>query len=261
MNAAVEIRESTAVVEQHPSSDVDAILHMIERVAADPNADPERVEKFMAMYEKAMERKALLAFNAAMQSAKKAMPAVVRDAENDQTHSRYARLETISDAIDPVIFEHGFTIIFGTDVSPMAGHYRVTAELSHNEGHSKSFHADIPADGVGMKGNQNKTPTHAFGSTMSYGRRYLKLLIFDVTLRNEDDDGNRAGAVTVTDEQAATIRELIEVAVAEQAENGVTKDGFTKRFLSYMKAETISDIRAAHYKRAIDAINSTRVSK
>jgi hypothetical protein len=46
---------------------------------------------------------------------------------------------------------------------------------------------------TGPKGNQNKTATHGFGSTMSYGRRYLICLIFNITLTNEDQDGNQPG--------------------------------------------------------------------
>ena len=51
-------------------------------------------------------------------------------------------------------------------------------------------HFDLALDGVGLKGNPNKTAVQASGSTISYGRRYLKLMVFDVVLTNEDNDGN-----------------------------------------------------------------------
>jgi hypothetical protein len=49
--------------------------------------------------------------------------------------------------------------------------------LSHTAGHSRHYQADVPIDNTGPKGAQNKTMTHGFGSALSYGRRYLKLLI------------------------------------------------------------------------------------
>jgi hypothetical protein len=50
-------------------------------------------------------------------------------------------------------------------------------------------HADIFADTKGPRGTPNKTATQGFGSTMSYGRRYLKALMFDLVIAGEDDDG------------------------------------------------------------------------
>jgi hypothetical protein len=85
-------------------------------------------------------------------------------------------LEAVSDAIDPVFRRHGFSRRSGPRTARYAGHYRVTCRLSHIGGHHRDYQADVPADTVGIKGNQNKTATHGFGSALSYGRRYLKLL-------------------------------------------------------------------------------------
>lgn len=249
--AIVEREEQTGAVVAHPASDTDALLAIIERVASDPEADPERVERFMALYEKAAARKALLAFNAAMSAAQNAMPAVVRDAENKQTSSRYARLETISDAIDPVIHGNGFSISYGTFVSTLPGHYGVRAEVAHIGGHIKTFDADVPADTVGPKGNQNKTPTHGFGSTMSYGRRYLKLMIFDVKLKGEDKDGNKPGDV-LTEEQVEEINGLIDEAVASRP--GTDRAAWLTDFLAFMGASGLLEIRAKDFDKATTAI-------
>jgi hypothetical protein len=73
----------------------------------------------------------------------------------------------------------------------MPSHYRVTCTVSHTAGITKDYHADVPTDMHGIKGTQNKTATHGWGSAMSYGRRYLKMLIYDVKLT--DDDGKAAG--------------------------------------------------------------------
>ena len=123
---------------------------------------------------------------------------------------------------------------------------RITCELSHNAGHSKHFHADIPIDAAGMAGKVNKTPTHAFGSTMSYGRRYLTLMIFDIA--TEDDDGNRAGnGAVISDEQATDLLNLINEVGADKA-----------KFLAYMRVDSIADIPVAKLGGAIAKLEAKR---
>ena len=57
--------------------------------------------------------------------------------------------------------------------------------------------------------------THAGGSALSYAKRYLLLMIFNVTIgdpgRASDDDGNSAGGNnTITDKQAAELIKLLD---------------------------------------------------
>lgn len=48
-----------------PPSDPSAVLALIERVALDPRADVEKLERLMAMYERLKEKEVELAYNAA----------------------------------------------------------------------------------------------------------------------------------------------------------------------------------------------------
>lgn len=50
----------------------------------------------------------------------------------------------------------------------------------------------MPADGKGAKGGDVMTKTHAAGSAMSYGQRYLLKMIFNLAV-GDDDDGQKAG--------------------------------------------------------------------
>ena len=177
-----------------------SLLAVIERAATNPNIDVEKMERLLDMQERIIAREAEQDFNAAMAQLQAELPAVVRDAENSSTGSRYAKLETIARAIMPKITGQGFSLSYGTDNCPLDDHYRVTCLVSHIGGHTRRYHADVPTDLTGLKGNPNKTRTHAFGSTMSYGRRYLLCLIFNVTLVNEDDDGVAAGG-KISEEQ------------------------------------------------------------
>lgn len=185
----------SAVIE-HPDTVVPssaAIIQVIERAALNPDIDVEKMERLLAMQERILTRNAEVAFNAAMRAAQEEMPKVLRNKRNDQTNSNYADLEKVNEVIVPVYTKHGFSLSFGTADTTIPAHIRITCVVSHVEGHSRPYFSDMPLDLAGIKGNQNKTPTHAHGSTMSYGRRYLTLLIFNITLTNEDNDGNRSG--------------------------------------------------------------------
>jgi hypothetical protein len=188
MNAVVESPQT-----QTQRSDATALIQVIERAAANEKIDVEKMERLLAMQERILDRNAEVAFNEAMRAAQEEMPKVLRNKRNDQTNSHYADLEKVNEIIVPVYVKHGFSLSFGTADTPTLGHIRITCLVSHVAGHSRPYFCDMPLDIAGIKGNQNKTPTHAHGSTMSYGRRYLTLLIFNITLTNEDNDGNGLG--------------------------------------------------------------------
>jgi len=69
---------------------------------------------------------------------------------------------------------------------------RTVAIVTHAAGHNKRHHIDLPPDDSGAKGNVNKTGVQAAGSTNAYARRYLSLMIFNVSTE-DDNDGNTAG--------------------------------------------------------------------
>jgi len=226
-NAVTKHQEPKGGVAQ--VSDTNSFLGFIAEAARDPSVDVSKMERLFEMRERMIDRQAHLEFNAALKAAKAAMPGILRNKYNDQTKSHYANLESVSDAMDPVITNHGFSLSFGTADSPKADHYRVTCTLAHEGGHEKEYFADIPIDSAGIKGTANKTLTHAFGSTMSYGRRYLKMMIFDV--KTTDDDGNAAGnpeSVFMSDDQLAELEALIK-------ETGTDK----ARFLKFLKEDSL----------------------
>lgn len=192
MNATTEIVKN----EQSPA-DNGSLLSVIARAASDPSVDIDKLERLLEMQERVVARDAERRFNEAMAAAQKEMPQIKRGGKNSTTNSTYAELDAMSEAMLPIIAKHGFALSFGTDVSPLEKHYRVTCDVSHIGGHTRRYVADVPADLTGMKGTQNKTSTHAFGSTLSYGRRYLKMLIFDVA--TTDDDGRAASGGELID--------------------------------------------------------------
>jgi hypothetical protein len=189
MTALAKHQEQAGQVVTHQDSAADAWLSMIERAARDPSVDVSKMERMFEMRERVMKTSAEQAFNVSFVAVRAAVGPVIKNKSNDQTRSKYADLFAIADVLDPIMTENGFAATFGTADCPLENHYRITGTLLHAQGHSKEYHVDVPVDGAGIKGQTNKTATHAFGSTMTYGRRYLKVAMFDISIT--DNDGNR----------------------------------------------------------------------
>jgi hypothetical protein len=232
-----------------PQSEAVAVVSMLERMINDPTIDLSRIEKVLEM-RKAMEEDAQRkAFNAAMAACKAELPQVVKNAENTDNKSQYATLDKIGHAIDAVIAKYGFSTSFNPAPGAPPGFQRIEATVAHTAGHERHYTADLPLDAAGKNGTINKTPIHAWGSTMSYGRRYLTMMIFDVKSKvaTPDDDGRGANAsATIGAEKAIELMALIK-----------EFDADLEQVLKYYKIETLPDLpvkRLAEAERAIRSV-------
>jgi hypothetical protein len=174
-----------------PISDSAALMSAVARAAADPAVDVEKMERLFAMHERMATRQAEQDYADAMTQAQRAMPTIGKDRHNTQTNSWYSTLDKINQQIAPIYTEHGFSLSFDTQDSTLTDHVRVVCRVLHKGGCTKEYHYDTPLDSAGIAGKVNKTPTHARGSAITYGRRYLTLMIFNLAT-GEDDDGNAA---------------------------------------------------------------------
>lgn len=231
-------------ISDEPVNDSTAMMVMIERAVRDPSVDVEKMERLMAMQERVMERQSIIDFNNAMAESQSEMSPIATNKKNDQTHSRYADLDAISKAIKPIYTRHGLVMSFGSDVSPMEGHYRITCCVSHIGGYSKDYHADIPSDLTGLKNTPNKTKVHAFGSTMTYGRRYLTMLIFDIQIGIDTDGNVPQTPQIITSDEMANLYNLLEDSHSDQA-----------AFLAYYKVEKIEVFPCGNYRQAVAQLN------
>lgn len=222
------------------------ILSVIARAASDPNTDVDKLARLLEMQERVLARDAEQAFSDAMEAAQAEIKPVTKNRANNETKSKYANLEAISEAIDPIIHSHGFSLSFGTDNSELPNHYRVTCKIRHRAGHTDHAFADVPVDMTGPKGAQNKTMTHGFGSALSYGRRYLKLLIFDVA--TTDDDGRGAGSgAPVSEDQLIQLQTMA---------SGVGAD--LQRFCKYFRVPSLKEVPARRFDEAMKALSAKR---
>src|SRR5690606_40950072 len=160
----------------------------------DPTVSIERVEQAFAFYQKVQAEPARKAFALALVEAKREMEPIAKDAYNPQTKSRYASLTALDKALRPIYTKHGFAVSYNTEQSAFENHVKIICTVAHSLGHERTYSVDMPCDGKGAKGGDVMTKTHAMGSAISYGRRYLLASVFNVTTADlPDDDGNAAG--------------------------------------------------------------------
>lgn len=230
-----EAQMSTDLVEHKATTPMDLLA-----VAVENNLDPDRLGKLMDLQERWERNQAEKAYAVAMHAAQQAMPKVHKGSKNSQTGSTYAALEDVQSVARPVYSAHGFSMNYGEGDCPVEKFKRTVCDVRHVGGHCVRYHLDLPIDGVGAKGNAigNMNPVQACISTTSYGQRRLCCMIWNITLSDEDDDG-QAGA-TITEEQIATLNEWIESTNAD-----------VPRFLSWLGVEKLSQISAQQFPNAL----------
>lgn len=244
-----------------PADNSAAMISMIERAATNPDVDVEKMERLYGMYEKIEAKKAESEFHSAMSRAQKRMGRVSADAVNPQTKSRYASYAALDRVLRPIYTDEGFALSFDEADGAPDGCMRVVCHVSHEAGHSRTHHKDMPIDGLGAKGNAVMTTTHARGSAQSYGMRYLLKAIFNVAVGEDDDDGVAADQPeTITSKQVGELTDHISAA-AERT--GDSEDAVERRFLAWLnkawksgEAKELSDIPANLYDRCVSQLKS-----
>jgi len=224
------------VIEQAPPvAEGATLLQVISRAASDQGTDVEKMERLMAMYERIEAKRAEAAYASALSDMQDALPAIGERGKakvNGEVRYTFALWEDINTAIKPVLKAHGFALSFRTDFTDGIS---ITAVLSHRGGHSERTTIKLPADSSG-----SKNAVQAVASSVSYGKRYTAGALLNLTSHGEDDDAYRAAADYITEEQAVTLRDLLEATGSNEA-----------KFLEWLKVASLSDIPAKRYGDAL----------
>jgi hypothetical protein len=169
------------------------LLTMIERAARDPQVDLEKMQRLLDMHEVMVNREGEREMNAALVAASQDMQPIVADATNPQTRSKYATFAALDRQAKPIYTQHGLALSFNTEPTSTPDTIRVICYLHHTSGSTRRYQTpDLPVETTGLAGKSMMTRMHATGSAMTYGKRYLLLLIFNLAV-DDDDDGNAAG--------------------------------------------------------------------
>jgi hypothetical protein len=235
-------KQAVAARQEAAPADGDAMMAMIERVVASPDANMENVQKLFDLYERDQANKAKQAYTTALAEMQPEMP-VIDERGKGHGSIKYALWEDINEAIKPVLSGHGFALSFrvgeGTET------VLVTAVLSHAQGHSEETTITLPFDHSG-----SKNAVQAVGSSVSYGKRYTALALLNISVGGEDDDGQRGGANPISQTQADEL-----IALADEV--GADKPAFCK----YMGVKSVADIPSGKYDRAKQALEAKRAKK
>ncbi|MEP0323260.1 ERF family protein [Bauldia litoralis] len=225
-----------------PAGEMTPML-MLDR-AVQSGASMETLERLMALQERWERNQARAAFDRAMADAKAEIPVITKNrhvgfeskkAGASNTSYMHEDLGQIARTVDPILANHGLTYRFRTS-SPINEPVSVTCIVSHRDGHSEENTLSAGRDDSG-----NKNSIQSVGSTITYLQRYTLKAALGLAAA-ADDDGAKAGGShpTITDEQVSSLQQLIMDADADIPE-----------FLKFFSADTMADIKAKDYERAV----------
>ncbi len=234
---ATEKPMTTDLVE-HKAADLTPL--MILQSAVEHGTSADELEKLMNMQERWERNQAQKAYAAAMHACQEKMPKVVKGSQNKQSGNWYADLESVQEVARPIYSSFGFSLCFGEADCPLEKHKRTICDVTHSGGHMRQYHIDLPVDGVGGAGNAIKgmNPVQGCISTTSYGQRRLTCMIFNITITDEDDDGQ--SYATISQEQIDTLNQWIE-----------STNSDLPRFLVWLGIDRLSDLSAEQFPKAL----------
>lgn len=240
-------RASVVRLPSQTATESAAFISIIERAARDPSVEIEKFERLMLMKERVDAQQARMAFNEAVALAKGEFGPIVKNrtvdftSQKGRTNYRHEDFAGIASVVDPILKRHGLSYRFRS--AQNGNKLSVTCILSHQQGHAEETSLETAEDHSG-----NKNATQALGSAATYLQRYTLKLALGLASAH-DDDGRAAGGVdtsTITDEQAEQIKEALEAS-----------GGQLPRFCAYYKLDKLTDLPAAKFDSAMQAIEAS----
>lgn len=233
---AVTVKAETAPV----VAEQDAILSMIERAARDPAVDIDKMERLFAMRERMLAQTAKASYLAALADLQAELPAAARKGTGHNS-KKYARFEDIIEAIREPMQKHGFSLTFRLDQS-QPDKVKITGVLGHRDGHSEQTDIVLAADNSGAK-----NAVQSWGSSVSYGKRYVSVTLTGIATEDDDDGQAGGGAGPITEDQATKLMQLLQQHEAD-----------IPAFCRYFKIAAVAALPASEFERAMTAITSPK---
>lgn len=208
------------------------------QLAIEKGADPDFLEKLMALKERHDANEAKKAYVKAMNSFRNECPAIIKtkivdySTSKGQTHYTHADLCDTLEQIKPILIKNGLHHSWRTDSN---GTVKVTCVVTHEQGHSESTTLTGPSDNSG-----GKNAIQAIGSSVTYLERYTLFALLGLASK-DDDDGNGAGDPVgeITQEQGQELLGMIR-------DTGADLD----RFLAHFGISMVERLPANRYAEA-----------
>lgn len=219
----------------------DPYISMIERVAMDPDADVDKLERMMQMKFQLDEREARRSFDRAIASAKADIPPILKTGEVDyvnnkgqRTNFKHETLDGIAKIVDPILSEHGLSYRFRS--IQKEGSLHVTCIVAHRDGHSEETTLQGAPDTSG-----SKNAYQAVGSAATYLQRYTLKLALGLSA-SKDDDATLATTNNdpISEEQWRELEDLIDRIGLDQQ---VVLDSEKIDSLEFLPAKSFGKVR------------------
>lgn len=171
----------------------------------------------------------------AMAAAFGEIEGATKSANNPHFKSKYADLTSVIEAIKPALTAHG--LFFTQRPEPSESGVTISTVLHHAGGEVLELGTlFVPA---------NKNDAQAFGSALTYARRYALVTAFGVP--TEDDDGNAATKSPPVEKPAliddVQWAELVQIVEASKAD--------VQAFCTAYKIGSLKDLPAASFENAM----------
>lgn len=216
--AQAALAESPALVIQEGPA---ALMAAIIQFASNPAMDLDKFDRLIALQERAEDRQAERAFNVGFVELQGKLPRIRRDGTLEYPEdknrpegpkraiSKYAKWETIDAGVRPALTATGFALSFKIAQRGEGGGLNVSAVLRHIGGHKEIGDPfPVPLDTSGGKNN-----AQAYGSSLSYGKKYAAFAALNIVTEGDDTDGRTEPTASdgrITDAQAEELWDLME---------------------------------------------------
>jgi hypothetical protein len=226
-------------VQDKPAS----LMQIIGQAVMSKDIDVDKMRALFELQKDILAEEHRISFKAAMARLQERLPQIAKYGKGK--NSKFAKLEDIDTIIKPILADEGFSIDFD-EASNTATTVTFVVTVSHREGHSETKRLTVPID-VASKNDRGvaiRTAIQDAGSTVSYARRYLIKMLFNIVEVGEDTDGVKRSFVT-----ESQIRD-IETLLADTKSN---KDAFLSMIAG---VDQLEDLPADQYKRVMNALQT-----
>lgn len=252
------VQHQPAAIACDVSTNAVALLAVIERVATNPAADIDKLERMLAMHQRLLDSQARAAYYDALAQLQPELPTidekgVIKD-KRGNVRSTYAKFEDMHESLRPVLSKHGFAISFSLDAKPDekldVGVNRITCTLAHKLGHSESTSVYLPDDDNEFMSRQQRK-----ASAISYGKRLTSVALLNVQTRGEDNDAS-GGAKDTDKPEAVKVITAKQVAELEALATEVGAD--MSSFVRVLKVDALENLPASKYRGAVARLEEKR---
>ncbi|WP_175869145.1 ERF family protein [Bartonella gabonensis] len=160
-------------------------MELILERALENDVDMDRLERLLQLRDKEIERQNYQSFVSDLSAMQTEYQKIHKNATNPHTNSKYATLDKYIDAIKEPLAKYHFSL---SAKIKEQGSNDITVEMTlrHPTGNEISTEGRFPYDSTGKKSD-----IHAFGSAITYARRYLLGMLLNVASKEDDKDGNK----------------------------------------------------------------------